>query len=177
MEIAVPRTEKLSLVAGGIIAGGLLLGAALGSFARPVPKTPADPPWAGMLHSQPAESAAVYYASASSTPNLPDSYPPPGAKTELAWWPADLKLPRDGEYKPEPLPSLKEDARPKDPPADTFADRDVEVPHYAAIEKAAQQAQDTLRDADTAEQDPAEQAQPAPSTGPKVVYFAQQGDR
>lgn len=166
---------RLSLAAGGIVFGGIVLGAGLAAFANPLPKIPGEPAWAAMVHPQIA--AGRQYAYYQPLPedlsrNTPDSYPPAFARTELRWWPADLRLPVYNDEKS--VPPVEEQALAPDPAEDTvnLADSDPQIPHYADIEQAAERAQDAAQDASVAEQQAAT-AQPA-SGNAKVIYVADQ---
>ena len=165
-------TGRLPLVASSIIVGGVLLGSALATFARPVPIEPQPAPWQGMLH--PAIQASEYQPYPISYPedlSPPDSYAPPIAFTTLKWWPADLRLPRTPDYVPPPEPRL---VVPQYVPDDTLTtDREVQIPHYAAIEQTAQQAQDAAKDAATAQQAPPP-AGDAPVDDAKIIQVADQ---
>jgi hypothetical protein len=133
---------RLSIAGTGIVTGGLVLGAALAAFANPLPKAPEPAPWEGTLHPQiAAGDAQPYYQSLPEDlypANLPQGFAPAVASSEIKW-PAQF-APRFAE--PAPLPML--DDRPlADTPADhgPIVDRDVAIPHYAAIERSAQPAQ------------------------------------
>jgi hypothetical protein len=163
------QAGRFSLAASGIVVGGVMLGAALASFARPVPVEPQPAPWEGMLH--PAIQVGESYPYYSSMPEevIPDRYAPDIAFTTLKWWPSDLRLPREASYVPpqqQAVPQYVPDAS-----LDTY--QEVQVPHYAAIEQSAQQAQDAAKDAATAEQAPAP-VEAAPAGQRKVIQVADQ---
>ncbi len=160
------------MVASTVVVGGVLLGSALASFARPVPIEPQPAPWEGMLHPQiQAGESYGYYSSPPEEVYIPDRYAPDIAFTTLKWWPADLRQPRDANYAPPPLPAAQ--AVPQYVPDDTL-DRyqEVQIPHYAAIEQSAQQAQQAAQEAVTAEQ--AQPASPAETGEAKVIHIADQ---
>ena len=97
---------KLSLAGFGIVTGGVLLGAALSAFANPVPKPAPPPPWNPMLHpplaAGPSQSYYEPVPEDLSPRNLPDSYPPACATSELTEWPVDFASPTFEEWDLEP---------------------------------------------------------------------------
>jgi hypothetical protein len=170
----VVHPAKLSLAGTGIVFGGVMLGAALAAFANPVPKPMAPPPWDPLLHPAiAAGDAGGYYQSLPEDlypRNLPDGYAPAIAFTELRW--QDLKLPRIPDYRPAPLPSPSMNDQAQDA-ADlaALAEQQVAVPHYAAIEQAANEAQGAAEEVATAQSTPPADAQ-APEGGPKIIHVA-----
>lgn len=166
---------RLSLAASGIVLGGVVLGAGLAAFANPMPKMAGEPAWASMLHPQIAvgRDYASYDAPPEDlSPGTPDSYPPAFARSELRWWPADLKLPVYSKDKP--LAAIGDDAPQLRQDEDTasFTESDPQIPHYADIEQSAQQAQAAAQDAAAAAQQ-SQTIQPA-SGNAKVIYVADQ---
>jgi hypothetical protein len=170
----VTHPGKLSLAGSGIVLGGVLLGTALAAFANPVPKPMAPPPWDPLLHPAiAAGDSAGYYPSGPEDlypRNLPDGYAPAVAFTELNW--RDIKLPPIPEYQPPRLPSLADNEAAQDA-ADyaAVAEQPVSVPHYAAIEQAANQAETTAEDVAAVQSAPSAPEAP-PADGPKVIHVA-----
>lgn len=189
---------KLPMAGLGIVAGGLLLGAALAGYANPSPKQPPAPPWAGQIEPPIAAEAPITYNSYPEDlhpgPSLVDGYAPAVASTELRT-PADPPFPRLdsgseqrwerqwNERWADSQPSRAADIPSADQP--TTAERTV--PHYAAFERAeaARPARaETPQDADApvdAETDPASlrtnvdlaSPPPLPAAGrPKIVHIA-----
>ena len=101
---------KLSLAAIAIALPGLALGAVLGNYANPAPLAPQPSSWAATLGLQVTGAGSyTFYESLpedTSPRNLPDSYAPAFASSELSYDPADVDLPAYAEYEYEldPLP-------------------------------------------------------------------------
>ena len=126
---------KLPVAGLGIVAGGLLLGAGLASYANPSPKTPPAPPWASQLEPPIAvgETPVSYqtYPEDLSPPNLADGYAPAVAFTQMRV-PVDPPLPRLDPRWSEARPSARSD----DYALPDAAQPERTVPHYAALERA-----------------------------------------
>ena len=130
---------KLPVAGLGIVAGGLLLGAGLASFANPSPKTPPAPPWANQLEPRIAvgEAPVSYqtYPEDLSPPNLVDGYAPAVAFTQMRV-PVDPPPPRLDARWTDSRADARATSRVDDsaPADDVQAERSV--PHYAALERA-----------------------------------------
>ena len=176
-------------VPAGVLSGGVLLGALLGTFANPVMKPAPEPAWAGMLQPQVAAGSASYgYTEALpedlSPRDLPDGYAPAFAFSEVDdLWSPDFRMPAMAEWETRDVAALDVALEPREP-ADlaALADRSVAVPNYRAIEASAVQV-DEVSEEPTAEpdlEDPAALAVPIDPASPpplpagqaKVIYVA-----